>query len=101
MNIEKEIREIKEQNQQILLLLQLLVASNDEIKMNGGKIQSQYNKKRFLSNGYVSMTGDEVILPEKFDKPYTEYYKDRMKDVYKNDTLSMDIIQELLNTKQK
>lgn len=98
---EKLLNEIKEQNQQILLLLQLLVASNKEIKMNYGKIQSQYNEKRAYSNGYVSMYGDEVILPKKFDKTYEEYYKDRIKDIYETETIPMDMIKELLNTKQK
>ncbi|MBD5405717.1 hypothetical protein HDR59_04185 [bacterium] len=101
MTNEKLLNEIKEQNQQILLLLQLLVASSDEIKMNYGKIQSQYNEKRTFSNGYVSINRDEVILPEKFDKTYKEYYKDRIKDIYKNDAIPMNIIKELLNTKQK
>lgn len=98
---EKLLNEIKEQNQQILVLLQLLVASNKEIKMNYGKIQSQYNEKRNFSNGYVSMYGDEVILPEKFDKTYEEYYKDRIKDIYENETIPMDMIKELLNTNQR
>ena len=101
MTNEKLLNEIKEQNQQILVLLQLLVASNDDIKMNYGKIQSQYNEKRTFSNGYVSINRDEVILPEKFDKTYKEYYKDRIKDMYKNDTIPMGMIKELLNTKQK
>ncbi|MGN0929430.1 MAG: hypothetical protein ACI4N3_02195 [Alphaproteobacteria bacterium] len=98
---EKLLNEIKEQNQQILLLLQLLVASNDDIKMNYGKIQSAYNEKRTFSNGYVSTNGDEIILPKRFNKSYKEYYKDRIKDIYKKDAIPMDMIKELLNTKQK
>lgn len=101
-NVEKELlNEIKEQNQQILVLLQLLVASNKEIKMNYGKIQSAYNEKRTFSNGYVSTNGDEIILPKKFNKTYEEYYKDRIKDIYENDTIPMSMIKEILNTKQK
>lgn len=90
---EKLLNEIKEQNQQILLLLQLLVASNEEIKMNYGKIQDMYNEYRY----------PPVYHPDfgKETRSYKKFYEDRIKCMYENDTIPMDIIKKLLNTKQK
>ncbi len=64
---EKLLNEIKEQNQQILLLLQSLVASNNEVKENNKKVEDS----EIVENKPKKISAEDVAA----SRAYSEFYK--------------------------